>query len=46
MCPVTPLHVKRVHRGYDDPAGQEWTVFQKVGDQIGERIKQFAETGE
>ena len=46
VCPTTPPHVKRVHWGFDDPAGQEWSVFQKVRDQIGERIKKFAETGE
>ncbi|KAA6461492.1 MULTISPECIES: arsenate reductase (thioredoxin) [Bacillus cereus group] len=46
VCPTTPPHVKRVHWGFDDPAGREWTVFQKVRDEIGERIKKFAETGE
>lgn len=46
VCPTTPPHVKRVHWGFDDPAGQEWFVFQKVRDEIGERIKKFAETGE
>jgi arsenate reductase len=50
-CPVTPPHVKRVHWGFDDPAKAEgtteevWAVFQRVRDEIGERIKQFAETG-
>ncbi|CAH2463017.1 MULTISPECIES: arsenate reductase (thioredoxin) [Bacillus cereus group] len=46
VCPTTPPHVKRVHWGFDDPAGQEWSVFQKVRDEIGGRIKKFAETGE
>jgi len=46
VCPVTPANVKRVHWGFDDPAGQEWDVFQRVRDQIGERIKRFAITGE
>ncbi|WP_379971164.1 arsenate reductase (thioredoxin) [Ectobacillus sp. sgz5001026] len=46
VCPTTPPHVKHVHWGFDDPAGQEWTKFQEVRDQIGERIKAFAETGE
>ncbi|WP_454015592.1 arsenate reductase (thioredoxin) [Bacillus sp. Marseille-Q7846] len=46
VCPTTPPHVKRVHWGFDDPAGQDWSVFQKVRDEIGERIKKFAETGE
>lgn len=51
-CPVTPPHVKREHWGYDDPAKVEgteeekWKVFQRVRDEIGERIKQFAETGQ
>lgn len=51
-CPVTPPHVKREHWGFDDPAkakGAEedvWKVFQRVRDEIGERIKHFAETGE
>ncbi|MBM7571917.1 arsenate reductase (thioredoxin) [Aquibacillus albus] len=51
-CPVTPPSVKREHWGFDDPAKAEgtdeekWQVFQRVRDQIGERIKRFAETGE
>ncbi|WP_182199710.1 arsenate reductase (thioredoxin) [Paraliobacillus salinarum] len=50
-CPVTPLQVKREHWGFDDPAKAEgteeekWQVFQRVRDEIGERIKCFAETG-
>jgi arsenate reductase len=51
-CPVTPPTVKRVHWGFDDPAKaqgtevEKWAVFQRVRDQIGDRIKHFAETGE
>ena len=45
-CPMTPPHVKRCHWGFDDPAGKEWSEFQRVRDEIGERIKRFAETGE
>ncbi len=51
-CPMTPLQVKRDHWGFDDPAKaqgneeEKWAVFQRVRDQIGERIKRFAETGE
>jgi arsenate reductase (thioredoxin) len=51
-CPVTPQNVKRVHWGFDDPAKAEGTeeeklaVFRRVRDEIGARIKKFAETGE
>nr|WP_295975285.1 arsenate reductase (thioredoxin) [uncultured Bacillus sp.] len=51
-CPMTPPHVKREHWGFDDPARakgteeEKWTVFQRVRDEIGKRIKRFAETGE
>lgn len=51
-CQVTPPHVQREHWGFDDPAKaqgtdeQKWVVFQRVRDQVGERIRQFAETGE
>ncbi|NQX47774.1 arsenate reductase (thioredoxin) [Paenibacillus tritici] len=50
-CPVTPPQVKREHWGFDDPAKaqgteeEKWAVFQRVRDQVGLRIKQFAETG-
>lgn len=50
-CPVTPPHVRREHWGFDDPAkapgtdAEKWAVFQRVRDQVGERIRQFAETG-
>ncbi|PPA69754.1 arsenate reductase (thioredoxin) [Jeotgalibacillus proteolyticus] len=50
-CPVTPPHVKREHWGFDDPAKaqgteeEKWQVFQNVRDQIGARIKEFAQTG-
>lgn len=51
-CPMTPPHVRREHWGFDDPAKAEgteeekWQVFQRVRDEIGERIKRFAEKGE
>lgn len=51
-CPMTPSHVRREHWGFDDPAKaqgtaeEKWAVFQRVRDQIGERIRKFAETGE
>lgn len=46
VCPSTPPHVSRVHWGFDDPAGKEWSEFQRVRDEIGARIKRFSETGE
>ena len=45
-------NVKREHWGFDDPAKAEgtdeekWAFFERVRDEIGERIKRFAETGE
>ncbi|WP_391118363.1 arsenate reductase (thioredoxin) [Psychrobacillus sp. L3] len=51
-CPMTPPHVKRDHWGFDDPAKaqgtdeEKWATFQRICDEIGERIKHFAETGE
>ena len=51
-CPVTPSHVRREHWGFDDPAKakgteeEKWKVFQRVRDEIEERIKRFADTGE
>lgn len=51
-CPLTPSHVKRVHWGFDDPAKAEgtdeekWAFFQRVRNEIGERIERFARTGE
>ncbi|MDA7027964.1 arsenate reductase (thioredoxin) [Bacillus sp. CLL-7-23] len=49
-CPVTPANVKREHWGFDDPAkaegteAEKWAFFQRVRDEIGDRIKRFAET--
>ncbi|MBY9078076.1 arsenate reductase (thioredoxin) [Paenibacillus sp. HN-1] len=51
-CQVTPPSVTRVHWGFDDPAKaqgseeEKWEVFRRVRDQVGERIRRFAETGE
>ncbi len=51
VCPATPKNKQRVHWGFDDPAKavgtdeEKWAVFQRVRDQIGERIKRFKETG-
>jgi len=50
-CPTTPPHVTRWHWGFDDPAKGEgtekekWTVFQRVRDEIEQRIQKFAEEG-
>ncbi len=51
-CPATPPNVKRVHWGFDDPAKAEgsdeekWGFFQRVRDEIRNRIEVFAKTGE
>ncbi|EIT85259.1 arsenate reductase [Fictibacillus macauensis ZFHKF-1] len=50
-CPTTPSHVKRDHWGFDDPAkaqgteAEKWQFFQRVRDEIRERILRFKETG-
>ena len=51
-CPVIPFGIRNEHWGFDDPAKAEgteeekWQVFRRVRDEIGERIRKFAETGE
>ncbi|WP_313892379.1 arsenate reductase (thioredoxin) [Psychrobacillus sp.] len=51
-CPMTPSHVRRDHWGFEDPAKAEgtdvekWAIFQRVRDEIRDRIKHFSETGE
>ena len=51
-CPMTPPHVTRWHWGFDDPAkakgteDEKWSVFQRVRDEIEERIKTFSEKDE
>lgn len=51
-CPVTPPHVKREHWGFDDPAKavgtkeEKWAFFQRVRDEIRERIERFAKMEE
>ncbi|WMZ64198.1 arsenate reductase [Staphylococcus pseudintermedius] len=40
-CPTIPSHVKKEHWGFDDPAEKDWSEFQRVRDEIGERIKAF-----
>ncbi|KAB2492324.1 arsenate reductase (thioredoxin) [Priestia endophytica] len=50
-CPMTPPNVKREHWGFDDPAKAEgtdeekWAFFQRVRDEIEERIKKFSKEG-
>ncbi|SFD64386.1 arsenate reductase [Bacillus sp. OV194] len=49
--PMTPP-VKRDHWGFDNPAKakrtkeEKWKFFQRVRDEIGDRIETFAKTGE
>ncbi|SIT91818.1 arsenate reductase (thioredoxin) [Edaphobacillus lindanitolerans] len=51
-CPMTPPSIRREHWGFDDPAkatGTEeeiWLEFQRVRDEIDERIQQFAREDE
>lgn len=40
-CPVLPAHVTKEHWGFDDPAGKDWSEFQRVRDEIGQAIKNF-----
>ncbi|UXR77931.1 MULTISPECIES: arsenate reductase (thioredoxin) [unclassified Staphylococcus] len=40
-CPVMPPHVKKEHWGFDDPAGQPWSEFQRVRDEIKIAIENF-----
>ncbi|MCF6138632.1 arsenate reductase (thioredoxin) [Pseudalkalibacillus berkeleyi] len=50
-CPTTPSHVKNDHWGFDDPAKAEgteeekWAFFQRVRNEIEERIQKFAKEG-
>lgn len=40
-CPIVPAGVKKEHWGFDDPAGKEFSEFQRVRDEIKKRIKEF-----
>lgn len=42
-CPVIPHGVKKVHWGFDDPAGRPWSEFQRVRDEIKYKIQDFKE---
>lgn len=41
QCPIMPPHVQKEHWGFDDPAGQPWSEFQRVRDEIKVAIEQF-----
>lgn len=40
-CPTIPSGVKKEHWNFDDPAGKEWSEFQRVRDEIKNAIEQF-----
>ena len=41
-CPVSPKNVTKEHWGFDDPAGKDWSEFQRVRDEIKAAIETFA----
>ena len=43
-CPVIPEGVNKEHWPFDDPAGRDWTEFQRVRDEIGGRIREYKRT--
>lgn len=43
-CPVIPDGVKKEHWPFDDPAGKDWPEFQRVRDEIGEKILEYKRT--
>lgn len=43
-CPMVPPSVTKEHWGFDDPAGKEWSEFQRVRDEIGARIQLFKDS--
>ncbi|MDU2217916.1 MAG: arsenate reductase [Staphylococcus epidermidis] len=40
--PVLPKNVTKEHWGFDDPAGKDWSEFQRVRDEIKAAIEIFA----
>lgn len=40
-CPILPSNVKKEHWGFEDPAGKEWSEFQRVRDEIKLAIEKF-----
>lgn len=43
-CPVIPEGVDKEHWPFDDPSGKDWPEFQRVRDEIGERIREYKRT--
>ena len=41
LCSHADAHVKKEHWGFDDPAGKDWSEFQRVRDDIKNAIEQF-----
>lgn len=41
-CPVLHKNVTKEHWGFDDPAGKDWSEFQRVRDEIKAAIETFA----
>lgn len=44
-CPAVPSNIKKDHWPFDDPAGKNWSEFQRVRDEIKARIETFKTTG-
>ena len=40
-CPTIPSGVKKEHCSFDDPAGKNWSEFQRVRDEIKAAIESF-----
>lgn len=40
-CPIIPADVEHVHCSFDDPAGREWSEFQRVRDEISAWMKKL-----
>ena len=38
-CPVLPKNVTKEHWGFDDPAGKDWSEFQRVEMRLKQRSK-------
>lgn len=40
-CPMVPVDVKKEHWAFDDPAGKDFSEFQRVRDEIKNQIESF-----